>query len=99
MLIVNSTTADFLTSLCDPNARQFQPGREASTPKTAEELEDVFKKSDTYKRILNDVDNYERQLQETNQEDTRRFQSTVAQCKSAFIQSCKITMLTINSQE
>lgn len=85
MLIYSRTTADFLTSLCDPNARQFQPGREASTPKTAEELEDVFKKSDTYKRILNDVSDYERQLQETNQEDTRRFQSMVAQCKSALI--------------
>ena len=81
----NSTTADFLTSLCDPNARQFQPGKEASTPKTAEELEDVFRKSDTYKHILDDVDRYEQQLQETNQEATRRFQKTVAQSKSKTV--------------
>ncbi|KAL4898573.1 ABC-2 type transporter-domain-containing protein [Aspergillus ambiguus] len=80
-----STTADFLTSLCDPNARQFQPGREASTPKTAEELEAIFKQSDAYKRIWNDVCNYEQLLQETNQEDTRRFQKSVAQSKSKTV--------------
>jgi len=74
-----------LTSLCDPNARQFQPGREASTPKTAEELEAVFRKSDTYKRILDDVSGYEKQLEETNQEDTRRFEKMVAQSKSKTV--------------
>ena len=80
-----STTADFLTSLCDPNARQFQPGREASTPKTAEELEAVFKRSDTYRKILQDVDNYERYLQDTNCGDTLQFQKTVAESKSKTV--------------
>ncbi|XHF96820.1 hypothetical protein AWENTII_000437 [Aspergillus wentii] len=80
-----STTADFLTSLCDPNARLFQPGREASTPKTPEELEEVFRSSEQYKRIANDISGYETQLQETNQEDTRRFQKTVAQSKSKTV--------------
>lgn len=80
-----STTADFLTSLCDPNARQFQPGREASTPKTAEELEQVFKKSDTYRRIQEEISTYEKRLQDTEQEDTRRFQKTVAQSKSKTV--------------
>ena len=79
-----STTADFLTSLCDPNARQFQPGREASTPKTAEELEAVFKQSKTYKKILQTVDNYEKHL-DTNREDTLRFQRTVAESKSKTV--------------
>lgn len=74
-----------MTSLCDPNARQFQEGREASTPKTAEELEDIFRKSDTYKRILDDVSNYEKQLEDTNQEDTRRFEKMVAQSKSKTV--------------
>lgn len=79
------TTADFLTSLCDPNARQFQPGREASTPKTAEELERVFRDSAAYKRIKDDVSTYEKLLQDTEQEDTRRFQKTVAQSKSKTV--------------
>lgn len=80
-----STTADFLTSLCDPNAREFQLGREASTPKTAEELEQVFKNSDAYKRIWDDVCSYEKRLQETEQEDTRRFEKSVAQSKSKTV--------------
>lgn len=93
-----STTADFLTSLCDPNARQFQPGREASTPKTPEELEAVFKKSDTYQRILRDVDAYEKELQETGQADTLRFQKTVAEC--TYRLSISLSVLTNNpSQE
>ncbi|EKV12246.1 ABC drug exporter AtrF [Penicillium digitatum] len=80
-----STTADFLTSLCDPNAREFQPGREASTPKTAEVLENTFKNSQAHNRILKDVSRYEKLLQDTQQEDTRRFQSTVAQSKSKSV--------------
>ncbi|KAJ5248930.1 ABC multidrug transporter atrF [Penicillium chermesinum] len=80
-----STTADFLTSLCDPNAREFQPGREASTPKTAEELEKVFKNSVAYRRILDDVAQYEQRLDETGREDTERFQKTVAQSKSKTV--------------
>ncbi|PWY82966.1 ABC drug exporter AtrF [Aspergillus heteromorphus CBS 117.55] len=80
-----STTADFLTSLCDPNARQFQPGREASTPRTPEELESVFRQSEAYKRILDDVSGYEKQLQDTNQESTRRFEKSVAQSKSKTV--------------
>ncbi|KAJ5936921.1 ABC multidrug transporter atrF [Penicillium verhagenii] len=79
------TTADFLTSVCDVNAREFQPGREASTPKTAEELERVFKSSDAYKQILDNVSTYEKQLEETQQEDTRRFESSVAQSKSKTV--------------
>ncbi|CAI7653880.1 unnamed protein product [Penicillium glandicola] len=80
-----STTADFLTSLCDPNAREFQPGREASTPKTAEELEKAFKNSQAQSRILEDISTYEKDLQDTEQEDTRRFQSMVAQSKSKSV--------------
>ncbi|CAI7621495.1 unnamed protein product [Penicillium manginii] len=80
-----STTADFLTSLCDPNARQFQAGREASTPKTAEELEQVFKNSSSFKYISDDVSSYEKRLEETEREDTRRFQTTVAQSKSKTV--------------
>jgi len=80
-----STTADFLTSLCDPNARQFQPGCEASTPKTAEDLERAFRESSAYKYISDDASSYEKRLEETEQEGTRRFQKTVAQSKSKTV--------------
>ncbi|KAL4926440.1 ABC drug exporter AtrF [Aspergillus undulatus] len=80
-----STTADFLTSLCDPNARQFQEGREVSTPKTPEELEAVFRQSDFYKKIGTDIQTYENQLHESNQADTQRFQKTVQSQKSKTV--------------
>lgn len=80
-----STTADFLTSLCDPNAREFQPGREASTPKTAEELEKAFRGSAAYQRLQEDIADYEKRLRETDCADTRRFQQTVVQSKSKTV--------------
>ncbi|KAJ5484950.1 ABC multidrug transporter atrF [Penicillium diatomitis] len=80
-----STTADFLTSLCDPNARQFQPGREASTPKTAAALEQVFRQSKSYRYIADDISRYETRLHETQQQDTRTFEKTVAQSKSKTV--------------
>uniref|UniRef100_A0A093VDA3 ABC multidrug transporter atrF n=1 Tax=Talaromyces marneffei PM1 TaxID=1077442 RepID=A0A093VDA3_TALMA len=80
-----STTADFLTSLCDSNAHQFQPGKEVSAPKTAEELEAVFRSSDAYKRILDDVALYKSQLADSQLEDTRLFQQTVGASKSRTV--------------
>lgn len=80
-----STTADFLTSLCDPNARQFQEGREASTPKTPEELEAAFRQSDFCKRIGYEVQAYETALDDTNREDTQRFEKTVQSGKSKTV--------------
>ena len=74
------TTAEFLTSLCDPNVRQFQPGREASTPKTPQELEAAFRASDTYKGILEDIRGYEQTIRDTDCADTRRFERYVDQC-------------------
>lgn len=76
------TTADFLTSVADPNERQFQDGKEASTPKTAEELEEAFRKSELYKSTLADVDEYERKLKQSNHEDARQFKETVGEGKS-----------------
>ncbi|KIX03154.1 uncharacterized protein Z518_06705 [Rhinocladiella mackenziei CBS 650.93] len=52
------TTADFLTSVGDPNECQFQPGKDASTLKTAEELEAAFRQSDLYKPVLAEAEHY-----------------------------------------
>ncbi|KAJ9614719.1 ATP-binding cassette transporter snq2 [Knufia peltigerae] len=76
------TTADFLTSVGDPNERQFQPGKEASTPKTAEELEAAFRKSAIYQQTISEVDEYEAQLHRTDCANTKRFQEAVEQSKS-----------------
>lgn len=76
------TTADFLTSVGDPNERQFQPGKESSTPKTAEELEAAFRRSEAYKKNLMDLQEYEEKLDKTDAADTRRFVKAVDEQKS-----------------
>lgn len=85
------TTADFLTSICDPNARQFQPGKEASTPKSAAELEVAYRCSSYYKRVCENVERYDQVVRQSDMEDHRRFEHTVHSGRialpNAFIES------------
>lgn len=76
------TTADFLTSICDPVSRQFRPGFEDSCPRTAVELEKVFRASPAYQKVLADVDDFEKYLQESGHTDARVFQESVHDSKS-----------------
>ncbi|QUC20523.1 uncharacterized protein UV8b_04764 [Ustilaginoidea virens] len=79
------TTADFLTSLCDVNARQFRPGFEHCCPKTAEELERAFRGSRAYKALLDDVDGFEKYIDDTGRSDARTFIDSVRQAKSRTV--------------
>lgn len=76
------TTADFLTSVGDPTERQFQEGKEDSTPKTAEELEAAFRKSELYKNTIAQVESYEKRIQNSQAGDTREFKDAVEEQKS-----------------
>lgn len=58
------TTADFLTSVTDPFERSIRPGWEDRIPRSAEDFAAVYKKSDAYKRNIEDVEDFESQLQE-----------------------------------
>lgn len=79
------TTPDFLTSIGDPNERRIQPGREFETPKTAEELENAFRKSHYYKDLLAGVKEYETDLQQSDLADARQFQEAVGETKSKHV--------------
>ncbi|KAI0506555.1 ABC-2 type transporter-domain-containing protein [Xylaria bambusicola] len=79
------TTADFLTAVTDPKERRFRPGFENKAPKTAEELEKAFRNSENYQRLLEDVRDYEEHLQETEFEDTKRFEGAVQAGKSGNV--------------
>jgi ABC-type multidrug transport system permease subunit len=84
-----------LTSVCDVSARQFQPGREETTPKTAAELEEAFQLSSHYKKVLDDVETY-KTTKETQMEHHHRFEKTVHSCKfatSAAILRCLTHMI------
>ncbi|KAK5088657.1 ATP-binding cassette transporter snq2 [Lithohypha guttulata] len=75
------TTSDFLTSVGDPTQRRFQEGKEASTPKTAEELETAFRKSDICKQGMAEVDRYEKEIH-SNDQDVKDFTDAVAEQQS-----------------
>ncbi|KAM3486740.1 hypothetical protein MY8738_000234 [Beauveria namnaoensis] len=79
------TTADFLTSVCDVNARRFRDGFEARCPKTPAELEAAFLASDAYQRVLADVADYERHLAATSHADAETFQQSVHEAKSRTV--------------
>ena len=79
------TTADFLTNVTDPAQRVFREGYEASAPKTAEDFERVFKSSTTYKRVLTDIDDYEKHLERTDHSDAKEFKQSVKEQKSRYV--------------
>ena len=56
---VQQTTPDFLTSLTSPHERKAKPGFEAQVPKTPEEFAKVWKSSPEYKRLLQDIAQFE----------------------------------------
>ncbi|KAH8674955.1 ABC-2 type transporter [Ilyonectria robusta] len=79
------TTADFLTSISDKNARRFQPGREETTPKTPEELAQAFRQSSHYQRLLADAQGCEGDGRGIENEKHRTFHETVQQSKSKHV--------------
>lgn len=76
------TTADFLTACTDPVERKFREGFEAKTPKTAIELEEAFKTSPNFKKVLQNVEEYELELQQSDFADAKEFENTVREGKS-----------------
>ena len=76
------TTADFLTSVCDLNERQFRKGYEKSCPKTPAELEAAYKKSAHYQRVLDDVKEYEAHWKTSDMTDAKNFRNSVLESKS-----------------
>jgi ABC-type multidrug transport system ATPase subunit len=79
------TTADFLTSVCDVNARQFRPGFENRCPKTAEELERAFRQSSAYQKVLDDVSSFEKHISDTAHSDAHTFVDSVRNAKSKTV--------------
>lgn len=79
------TTADFLTAVTDPKERRFRPGFKDRAPKTPEELEKAFRNSSSYQKLLEDVKDYEEYLQQSEFEDTKRFEGAVREAKSRTV--------------
>ncbi|KAF2499776.1 hypothetical protein BU16DRAFT_480695 [Lophium mytilinum] len=80
------TTADFLTAVTDPSERRFRDGYEDKAPKTPEDLEKAFKASPHYRQILKDIEEYEKELEESNYVDAKEFEKAVQESKSKTVQ-------------
>ncbi|KAL8815294.1 MAG: hypothetical protein Q9223_005559, partial [Gallowayella weberi] len=79
------TTADFLTSVTDPAQRVLKEGYELSAPKTADDFERTFKNSEAYKKVLADVEDYEKYLNKTSHSDAHQFKQSVQEQKSKTV--------------
>lgn len=79
------TTADFLTSCTDPTERRFREDFDGPIPKGPVELEKAFRESESYREVLQDVDEYEKMLHETDHADAREFKQSVAEMKSKHV--------------
>ncbi|KAJ5154367.1 CDR ABC transporter [Penicillium coprophilum] len=55
------TTGDFLTSISNPQERQAKPGMENRVPRTPEDFEAAWLNSPDYKRLMNEIAEYEGQ--------------------------------------
>lgn len=77
------TTPDFLTSVADINERQFKEGREADTPKGAEELARAFVESAHYKALRQEMQDYRAELDRSN--EASDFKDHVAMTKSKYV--------------
>ena len=65
------TTADFLTSVTDPFGRSVRPGWEDRIPRSSQDFADAYKRSEAYQRNLEDIEKYERELEQQHAEGTK----------------------------
>lgn len=79
------TTPDFLTACTDPTERRFRKDFDGPIPKGPVELEKAFRESDAYKKVLKDVEDYERALKESDYADARQFKESVQETKSKTV--------------
>ena len=62
------TTPDFLTSVSDPYARRIKSGWENRIPRSAEDFQRAYRKSDDYKAALADIDDFEKGVEAQREE-------------------------------
>jgi ATP-binding cassette, subfamily G (WHITE), member 2, SNQ2 len=74
-----------LTACTDPTERRFRDDFEGPIPKGPVELEQAFRQSDAYKRLLQDIESYEKVLKETDHADAREFKQSVKESKSKTV--------------
>ncbi|KAI9013954.1 ABC-2 type transporter-domain-containing protein [Phycomyces nitens] len=60
------STPDFLTGICNPLEREFQPGCENTVPQFAHEFQEIYLASDIHKSMIAELNEYESKFQADN---------------------------------
>jgi hypothetical protein len=76
------TTADFLTSITDPNEVQFREGFENRTPRTAAEREKAWKSSKLYGALKDEMAQYDGEVVKTGASDAYEMKRSVRSDKN-----------------
>ncbi|KAF9880246.1 ABC-2 type transporter [Colletotrichum karsti] len=82
------TTADFLTSVTDEHERHIRDGWEDRIPRTPEEFDSAYRNSDAYRKNLQDIEDFESQLQQQI-EERRQHESEKTKTKNYEISFTK----------
>ncbi|KAJ5216103.1 uncharacterized protein N7498_002510 [Penicillium cinerascens] len=79
------TTPDFLTSVSDPNARRVKRGWEDRIPRTADEFQAEYRRSDAFKASFADIESFESEVQaEEHEKETVRKKMTTKNYTVSF---------------
>ncbi|KAI8140088.1 ABC-2 type transporter-domain-containing protein [Fennellomyces sp. T-0311] len=71
------STPDFLTGLCNPIEREVKQGMELQVPQHASEFESRYKESNTHKRMMAELQQYEEKITRDNQ--AQQFKDAVSE--------------------
>lgn len=91
------TTPDFLTSLTSAAERRVQKGWENKVPKTPQEFAAVWKASETYAKLRQDLDHYD-QKYPVNSERLEQFQASRRQQQSKHVRASSPYTLSYHGQ-
>lgn len=71
------TTPDFLTSVTDAHERSVRAGWEDRIPRSAQEFSEAYRRSDVYQKNLQDIEEFEGEVQEqARQREARQSEKT-----------------------
>lgn len=79
------TTSDFVTAVTDPDQVQYRDGFEKSTPKTAEEREQAWKKSSLYASLLKEIDEYDAKVAQSEKEEAEQLRQVTTSEKNSGV--------------
>lgn len=79
------TTADFVTGVTDPDQAVIRKDFQGPVPKTAEEREKYWKNSQLYANLMNEINNYDQLVQQSEKEEAQKLQRVSAGNKNSGV--------------